>query len=47
MIVTYGGFREDAIAAFQATPDYFLFWDRLKTTALVVTLIALGWQISK
>ena len=40
-----GGFTDDAKAAFKASPDYFLFWDRLKTNALVLAFGAFAFLL--
>lgn len=41
------GWTEDAVKAMQENPDYFVWWDRWKTRALVVTLGLLAWKIAR
>lgn len=38
------GWTDDAVAAMQANPPYFAWWDRWKTRALVVVLGVLAYQ---
>lgn len=42
-----GTWTEDGVAAMQASPAYFEFWDRWKTLTLVVAAAALGYTLGK
>lgn len=41
------GWTEDGVAAMQANPAYFDWWERVKTGALLATLAVLALKLSR
>lgn len=41
------GFREDARAALEASPDYFVFWYTAKSIGLVVVAVGLAYALGR
>lgn len=41
------GWTDDAVKAMQASPNYFIWWDRWKTVALMGALGALAYQVMR
>lgn len=46
-VARYQGWREDAVAALQANPNYWLGWYSVKSIALVLVFGALCYQVGK